>query len=372
MESTSANDCRAIVLEQLTHDLAMKWNKLAHEAGNFYLSVEWLAFIAGQQGVRSAHCCVLDVNGDLLAAFPVSRNESEDNDLYQPSEVFSGMRGDWNGIDGYLGARNGYTNDILLTHGMPDQQEDRVLAAAFDAAVRWVNEKGSAGAFAWHLGESQARMLHSRGLVSSPMLSCHIAELEISGRTVDDYVSTLPRKRAQEVRREMRQARRAGLEFAVEALAQACDEGGPLIAQTMRRYGHDWTGERGVRSLRRHAGAFGDTAVVFTCRREGKLLGLCVAYAWGGALLVRMVGLDYAELVGAYEYFNVAYYEPIDYAARNGIGRVIFGTGSLPAKTNRGARLVSRWTCVAPGRLGPDGNEVAEWNDRRIGPAATD
>jgi hypothetical protein len=84
-----------------------------------------------------------------------------------------------------------------------------------------------------------------------------------------------------------------------------------------------------------------------------------------------MVGFDYAALPGAYEYFTVAFYEPIRYAYAHGLRRIHLGRESYQAKVRRGARLRPLWGVLRPDPAdplpaGPNAAEVRRGNARRL------
>lgn len=348
----------------LDESTAAEWDSLALRHRNFYLSSRWLAFVGHEPGVTTRYCTVRDKLGRLVGAFPVAHNPAESNDLYQPQQVFAGLSGDWTSSEIQVGARRGYANDLLTAPALSAPETRDVLAAGLEETGQWARGTSPTTPVAWHMQTDQARDLASAVPAAEPLLSCSIAELDLPGAGLDDYFHALGSKRGRELRREMRRAAEAGLDFDREKLSAVWEEAGPLVAQTMRRYGHDWDDERGRTSLSRHAEWFDDTAIAFTCRLAGVLLGVTVAYRWGDTLVLRMVGFDYVRLPGAYEYFSLVYYVPLAYGYADGIRSLSLGTGSLRAKCERGARLVPRWTVILDPLQGPPEAAAHSWNGR--------
>lgn len=344
--------------------LAQSWDALAIEATNFFMSSKWIEYISRDVGVTTVYCAVVDPRGALVGALPVSHAPDDDHEMYCPAKVFPGMRGNWTSAVYQVGARRGYTNDILVSADLSAGDTVGVIAAAVAAAREWIGHDGGIPAIAWHLGAEQAATLQDRLAASPPMVSCYLAEIVLEGTSLTDYLGGLTQHRANTVRREIHAAERAGLAFATEPLDELAEEAGPLIAQTMTKYGSAWDSGRGIASLQRQSRRFGDNAIAFTCRRNGALLGITVGYRWGVDLVLRSVGFDYPVLIGAFEYFNLCYYTPIRYGYEHGVRRILLGDGALDAKCRRGARLTPRWTSVLPGEAGPSAETAADWNRR--------
>jgi hypothetical protein len=108
--------------------------------------------------------------------------------------------------------------------------------------------------------------------------------------------------------------------------------------------------------------------VLFRCRAGGtdRLVGLALAYRWRDTLYLRSVGFDYAALRDAYEYFNLVYYEPIRWAAGNGVRKMHFGVEAYDAKVRRGAVLQPLWAVLTS--TAPQLSEVdsAAWNSKSV------
>ena len=102
---------------------------------------------------------------------------------------------------------------------------------------------------------------------------------------------------------------------------------------------------------------------VFLSEKDGVPIGLCLALVDGEDLHLRLAGFDYAAVGSDFAYFNVVYYEPIEWGIRNGIRSYHFGTGTYRAKTARGCRLEPTYAVVRwPGDARSD--HTAQARDR--------
>lgn len=355
------------------------WDELALAAGDFFLGSRWLRMAAAEPGVSTAYAWIRDDAGRLVGALPAWFTPAEGNPSYRASEEFAELVGAWKESSTFLGARHGYGNDILLHPSLGPAERARAVTALLDATTAWCRERSPAPPLAWYLGTAQAAALHDTGHAPTPLLTDLAADIALPGSGYDDYLHGLGHHRATAVRREIRAFAEAGLSVRQESPDAVHEEAGPLLAQTMRRYGHDYGDSAGRASLRRQAEHLGDLAVVFTCRSAGRLLGFALGYRWGSRLLMRVAGFDYAHLPGAFEYFNLVYYAPVEYAYAHRMSALLLGTGSLRAKCARGATLSPRWTAVvrrAGDRAGPTDSEAHAWNARvlrdRAGQAGKD
>lgn len=168
--------------------------------------------------------------------------------------------------------------------------------------------------------------------------------LDVPPGGLDGYIRSLSSGRRNTVRREVRQYAEAGVHTTVDCGPTALtEEHAPLRAALRARYGHA-AGPRWVETefaaLRR---TVADRLVVFSARRDGRIIGYLMAARCGDVLYTRAAGFDYVASAGAFCYFNLVYYDVIRWAERAGIRRVHYGLGTSAAKHHRGCALVPRW-----------------------------
>lgn len=316
------------------------WPSFDREAG-FYHSRPWLEFVERTAGPAVAYACAIG-QGQTLGMLPV----------YQPARQGSGYAlADLGGADSasdpvaVCGNRRGYRNEILAS-SLPATSEigRAALAGLATAAQAICDEKGWSNLVFPYLSHGYATVLRQELPHAIPLLGYLDANIDIAGRSFDEYVRGLGAKKADVVSNEIRRFERAHYATAVERLTDCWDEVGPLVANVQQRYGHDTTAEECRQDLRAMSEQFAGHDLVFTARRGGKLIAAAVFFHWNDTLAGRVVGFDYANLAGAMEYFNLYFYQPISYACEHGVTRILLGLGSERTKQLRGAQLSGLWT----------------------------
>jgi hypothetical protein len=173
------------------------------------------------------------------------------------------------------------------------------------------------------------------------------------GTDLAGYLDGLPSKRRVNIRRDLRRLSDAGgqAELVVgDDIEPYHDEVAALEAATERRHGGDMpTAElrEANEQLLRHLGK--DLALAVVRGGNGDLVATCSLVATGGRVLSRMVGYEEERARPYAGYFHAAYYLPLRLAWERGADEVLLGTGSLPPKLARGARLRPLYSAVPPG-----------------------
>lgn len=192
------------------------------------------------------------------------------------------------------------------------------------------------------------------------------ASIELPGERTADYLSSLTQKGAQNVRRETAAARRRGFVIERRPLAGR-PPGVELLAEEVeRRYGSRLRASELRAELASFAEAFGERAMLFLGSYEGDVVGFTLAVEHGRTLYMRRVGLAYARLRGAFEYFNLAVYAPLEHCYSRGLSRLHLGCGAVEAKVLRGARVTPLLNVLlgASGAGESSGDAVSFWRER--------
>lgn len=331
---------------------AEHWNALSG-TDSFYLSHDWLRFAA--RGTDARYLTV-SAGGDLLGALPLYPTADESNVYYRLDHVLGGR---FAGSHTLAASRRGYVNDLLLHPALDEQRAGAVLDAVV-AAVRAEN------AALLYLTTSAAAALMRADSGLRPLLISADTSISVPDGGFAAYVTGLGSRRAYTVRKELRIFQEAGYETAVVSLGDVWHEAGPLVANVQQRYGHDESAEECRQSLQAQAEALGRYSVVFTARRGGTLVAMSLGYVWRDTLHARLVGFDYDALRGAREYFTLLCYEPMRWAAANGLRHLHLGRESYPAKLLRGAQARPLWA-VAPMPVSDwrrhNSDTLAAWSD---------
>lgn len=316
------------------------WLSFDPEAG-FYHSRPWLEFVERTAGRAAAYAWATGQDR-TLGVLPV----------YEPARPGSGYAlADLGGADSasgpvaVCGNRRGYRNEILASSLPVASETGRAALAGLAASAREIcDQKGWSNLAFPYLSYAYATVLRQELPQAIPLLGYLDANIDIAGRSFDEYVRGLGGKKADVVWNEIRRFERAGYASAVEPLTDCWDEVGPLVANVQERYGHDTTAEECRQDLRAMSEQFAGHDLVFTARRGGKLIAAAVFFHWNDTLAGRVVGFDYASLADAMEYFNLYFYQPIRYACEHGVTRILLGLGSERTKQLRGAQLSGLWT----------------------------
>lgn len=328
-----------------------------HRGAGVYQSRPWLEFVERSAAPAATYVAATRA-GQALGLMPVYPEPGAPGTGYALTELAGA--GTMPGTALLCGNRRAYRNEMLAA-ALPEggQLRPEVLGMLAEAAAATSRSASRPALIFPYVSREYASLLCQGVPDAVPLLSKLDANIHVHGRSFDEYVRDLGQKKASRVRREMRLFERAGYATGTERLADCWYEAGPLVANVQHRYGHDDTPQSCRRGLRRQAELMAGHDVVFTARRAGRLVALALCYEWNGTLASRVVGFDYKNLAGTMEYFNLNFYQPLEYACSRGLSQILLGTGSEHAKQQRGALLTGLWTVVAgPGALpstGPGG-----------------
>ena len=325
------------------------WDALA--AGrSLFVSRPWLGVVELDRRAVPSYLLARD-GAQLVAALPLYEVAEESNPCYRFAEELPGVPVPTGHLVG--GTRRGYRNELLG----PPEASSRLAEAALAA--------GRPVVF-FFLGLDDAEALAAVDGASQPLFQRPEARLEAPGASFSDYLDTLSRDRRRKVRREI-EGFTAGVEVGRETVHKGLEEAAPLLVNVERKHGGDPPVEVMRGFLTALDEAFGPRCVLFTCRRERRLVAFSLAIEWGDRLYVRAIGLDYEAEPPPGSYFNLGYYEPLRHCYERGLGGLHLGIDSYPAKVHRGARLEPLWAIVLAGDgSGPSPAAARAWNERRL------
>ncbi|MEU9038317.1 GNAT family N-acetyltransferase [Streptomyces sp. NPDC048352] len=327
------------------HDIvdvrATEWDALAAEAG-FYLSHQWLAAQQYDPTASVGYALVHD-DGALIAAAPLYLVDTEPNDLYRVHEVVPGRAPARTLL---AGARRGYLNAPLLHPRLTPERRREALGRLVTAAATLAAAREAEPWWLYVTDAAAAELAEACG--TEPVQLNQDARIPLPGSTFDDYVAGLPHKRRSAVRRERRAFTEAGYELRTLRLSECAGDAGALAARLQERHGHPADPAFMARLLHDQAVGMADSGIVLAAYAEGRMVAFSLFYCHMGTVWLRSTGYDYARLRGAHEYFNLAYYLPIEYAYAHGAASLHLGMESLHAKTLRGAVASPLWAIGGP------------------------
>jgi len=308
-----------------------EWDALVSDQ-NFYNSHAWLAGLDHALGA----CEVLAVwsAAGLLAACPLWAGERDD-ELFELGAFFNDVRGPWTRGLVWGGGRRSTHNQVPCVSGRRRAQALRRLLLAMAGIAR---ERGDAGMVLPYLPLAAACEL-AEICGASVLLHSAEANIEVPPGGLAGLMAGRNSHDRFEVRAEIAAFARCGnrVEWgAIDPSEQA--RVAELIACNRARYGSTQGAAWMQRMLeaQRRAGVL---PIAVVARRDQRIVALCLLYRFGRALHARYYGCDYRLDDRDFRYFVLTCYEPIDYAARAGLGELRLSTSALHAKARRGARI---------------------------------
>ncbi|MFH9674845.1 GNAT family N-acetyltransferase [Streptomyces sp. NPDC017405] len=310
------------------------WDQLTGR--NFYSSADWLDFCATEHAGEVE--AVVAGDGPDAVALP----------LFHGTDL-KGSPYDWNArladrslpllaADGLLaGPREGYQTHLLRATPEPDPGAVARLLAGVRARA------GERGCVAMYLSTEDVRLLQAAGVPAPAVLLEADAWLPVPEGGFDAWIATLTAKRRTAVRKEIAAFGAAGYRIRHLPLRECSTDIAPLAVRTEAKYGYQATPDEDLTSFRNHERSLGDAAMVALCTLDDTPVGFCLYYVWGDTVFLRWAGFDYTRLRGAYEYFNVLYYEQLRWAAGRGVRWIHAGLKATKAKVWRGAVLRPLW-----------------------------
>lgn len=333
------------------------WDGLA--ADHLYSTSDWLRFCARDIGgtIAAGTVHVSRPDGGIGAAVPVTAVVDEPNGFYRWASVLGGAGLPSPGPVGLMaGQRRGYQTHVLTGDGealkTPDAERllDRLRelsSGLTDTGLLSGTRPGPVPCVAPFLTTADALALREAGARAHPVLWATDAWIPVEVEDWNAWVATFAsKKRRDNLKREVREFRKAGYTITRAPLSECCGAAAELLAATQKRYDQPYDLDTLTESFRRQADAMGEAAQVLFCSRGGEPpVGFCLFYVHGTTLSIRAVGFDYPELqTGAAEYFNLVYHEPVRIATELGLAWIHPGIEAPDAKARRGARLMPLWT----------------------------
>jgi predicted N-acyltransferase len=332
-------------------DLIHSSNWLRFEAAQSNLPPRYhLAWVGGSDDPRSdaaLSCYPLNAESE---AWPFTRIDCALRHVAERSQIDLdvGVAGALAGLlPAYVcGARRAPDTRLLIAEQRRPGEGEQLAHCLLDHVERDACASGIQSVTLLFVRESDNTLCHAleaRGYLRFP--SARSATLALNRPGFDGYLAGLDHKRRNQVKREQRRLREAGVRFGIEALeAELIAELVPLQMQQFRKYGHDPSAQALAASLALQAEHCGHAMRVVTARSpDGTLRGFATMVHWGRHLYLRQVGFDYEWQGPLPLYFGVAYYTPIEYAVRAGVRLLNYSIESEAAKVARGCALEQRY-----------------------------
>lgn len=169
--------------------------------------------------------------------------------------------------------------------------------------------------------------------------------LECSGSSWEDYLASLSSRRRSRVLSERRAYERSDVESEIRVGPDALGEDLVEMRANLRiRHGMPPDRERSAAEFEALARWCGDRVMVNRAWCDGEVVGFVVFLLDGDTLYARTAGFDYERLSSRhYCYFNIVYYDALEWALPQGFRRLELGLASYPAKRTRGCGFEPRF-----------------------------
>jgi uncharacterized protein len=269
-------------------------------------------------------------------------------DLLDPSDQQR-----WAELTATLPAADEYPSLALATfgnhHGVahaPGRTVDQrraVMAALPELLLQAAAELGCRSVALLYVDEPEAADVDqsaSRAGYVSTLLGAE-GVLELADTSWEGYLAGLSKRRRYQARKELRRYEEAGFRTVVRTGPDAfSDELVALQVAHRLKYGLPSGEDRVRRDLNAVRDELGESCVVFTAERDGRIGSFTLYLRTRHALFARTGGTA-PDARGCY--FAVDYHETARWALENGIRRVHYGMASYEAKVTRGCELLPRW-----------------------------
>lgn len=322
------------------------WERLLAAEDTFYLSPGWLRF-ADADGEADARYLVYGEPGDPVVGLPAHWAHHETNPEYVPGGLVPRLAAHESDLL-TLGGRRGYLSSLAARDGAVFA---RVLPELIEDATNAFEQRPSGWWWPYLPTDAAERLVEAVSTEHEPEVALVDADcrLDVVGDDLDDHVSTLPSKRRNTVRREIKRFAACGLTVTRERLEDCWERAGELLSNVQRKHGQDNPPSQMAAVLHAQAERLGDSAVVFGCRDGDELVAFSLGYRWRDELMMRLVGFDYEHEHAAGAYGQLLVYSPLLYCYEEGLTSIHLGTASLSGKCRRGARVRPLWSVTVCG-----------------------
>jgi hypothetical protein len=311
-----------------------------------YESAGWLRYCERLSGNRMTYLVARNAGGAPVG-FTATRTvrPGQVMALYDLGTLF----GDWRPPTLYPNVVAAVSGSHCVDRVRPGVAAGPVRAALGRELVAIAAESDCQAAAALYVADlDNARQLSAAMNGSPPFVFAAQTILTGQWSDFDGYLAGLKRSRRNKVRRELRECGDSGIRITVHEGTGVLDEHTARLQVALReKYSVGGSVESVLADYENLRATVDDHVLVFLAERDGKPLGLSLALLDGDRLHLRLVGFDYTQDLD-FLYFNVLFYAPIEWGARNGITSYAFGTSSYPAKLARGCvptplYAVARW-----------------------------
>jgi len=342
-----------------------QWNALARGA-DFTLTTPMLALTQRARPKTACFFLFRDQTGTALAAFPLYlvTEESTISSYHRPDLILRRVAGSQSDLQG-LGAQellpaallgsHQPTSARLLLRQMPSSPQQRAcISALLDVAERRARDWGARSLCCPYVApghEALREVFSERGYVSFPAACFGL--LDIGWSDFAGYLAALSGHQRRIVRWERRKVAAAGFEVETVPLEEEMVPRLEILTSHLaRKYHGEALPASGESVLALAARERPGEPIVTLARKHAEIVGFGLCYRFVDQLYCEQMGFDYDQITGTHLYFEVAFYQLIDYAIAHGIRRLNYGPEAQRAKRLRGCVIEPQtafFICADPG-----------------------
>jgi hypothetical protein len=249
-----------------------------------------------------------------------------------------------------LGSHQPTAARVLLNQQQTLYAQRACLAALLEQVAEQARSWGARSLYCPYVAPAAQALreaLLARGYVCFP--GSWLARLEVRWPDFAGYLDSLPGHQRRIVRWERRKVAAAGLQVETVPLREELvPQLQALKSNLERKYHGEATAlPPSVPSvLALAARERPGEPLVTLARKDARIVGFALAYRYQDELHCEQLGFDYTQIAGSHLYFEIAFYQPIEYATAHGIRRLHYGPEAARAKRLRGCVIEPHATFV--------------------------
>jgi predicted N-acyltransferase len=251
-----------------------------------------------------------------------------------------------------FGQRHGFCQEHILLCYSPYSVRSRILqkknpeekivlnllAKKIDDICKKERVLFSSFLFVSEFNELLMENLQNLSYLKSPGVTTYY--LDVRWPNFEDYLNSLKKKTAQNVRREIKKCAENGITIEEQKISQ-------LSATKFSELSHNVNLKYDKNSRNIFDSSFfnmlneqaKEKTILLVAKRNNEVVGLCLLLRQGDTVDVWMPGFKYDALTNTdFTYFNLVYYAPIQWAIKEGVRKMYFRNKAEKVKLSRGCK----------------------------------
>lgn len=326
-----------------------QWNALA-QAADFPLTTPMLALTSLARPKTACFLLSCDQSGTALAACPLYliTEATTVSSYHRPDLILRRVAGAHSNLQGlgagellptaFLGSHQPTSARLLLRQRLPFSQQQASFNALLAAAETQARDWGARSLCCPYVApghEALREVFGQRGYICFP--AAWFALLDIRWPDFAGYLAALCGHQRRTVRWERRKVAAAGIEVETVPLAEEMVPRLEVLkSHLLCKYHAEPLPTSGESVLALAARQRPGEPLVTLARKNTEIVGFGLCYRSQDQLYCEQMGFDYEQITGTHLYFEVAFYQLIDYAIAHGIRRLHYGPQASRAKRLRG------------------------------------